>query len=126
MRTPNPRPRVLIVEPDGELAMAMVNECLAIGLEPKLCLGDQDGTCPAICHDTCTRGQNAAAAFVATPALNRPFHAATCAGKAPTLVSTPDQVPTGIPDKLTIAYPYVPADAARLLASLARGAPTDF
>ena len=125
MTTHTPRPKVLIVEPDRELAMAMMRACLELGLEPKLCLGDQDGSCPATCRADCPRGDGAHAVLVATPALNRPFHAATCAGMAPAIISTPRQVPTGISDKLTIKYPYVPADAALLLAFVARAGTVD-
>ena len=115
MRISEDRPRVLIVESDPDLALAMVRECLDVGLEPKLCLA-HDVDCPAEFRGECPRNRGISAAFVSLDSIAKPTYSSTCAGRVRTITagsSTSD-------DEVSFPEIYDPRLAAVALLKLAR------
>jgi len=122
------RPRVLIVEPDGILALATLRACLEVGLEPKLCMGpDKDLTgCPGLQGEPCERSSTIEASLVTIDTGMARIAAPACmggrvvlAGERP-LLGAPT-IGALAPD-VTLGYPYEPIKAAELLLQLVREA----
>lgn len=119
------RPRVLIVEDDPTLALAIMKECLSAGLEPKLCMGpDRGSSCPGLTGDGCprTKGVEATLLSITTGGLRRA--APSCiggrvvlAGERPLVGATTTAVVH--PDRV-IGYPYSPKESASLLFDLVK------
>ena len=122
------RPRVLIVEPDGVLALATLRACLDVGLEPKLCMGpDKDpDQCPGLHGRPCDRSSRIEASLVTIDTGLSRIAAPACmggrvvlAGERP-LLGAPT-IGALAPD-VTLGYPYEPVKAAELLLQLVREA----
>ena len=123
---PAQRPRVLIVEPDGMLALATMRACLEVGLEPKLCMGpDKDPTqCPGLRGKPCERSSRIEASLVTIDTGMARIAAPACmggrvvlAGERPLLGAS--TIGALAPD-VTLGYPYEPAKAAEFLLQLVR------
>ena len=116
-------PRVLIVEEDPDIAIAMVGECIEAGLEPKLCLGpDRTSGCPATSGEPCARTEGIEATLISiTTGKLRQVAPACVGGKVVVAGERPlvGAATTAIlhPDH-QISYPYDPTEAAAMLASL--------
>lgn len=118
-------PRVLIVEEDPDLAMALVNECLDAGLEPKLCMGPaKTSSCPGLQGDGCPRVRGVEATFLSVTSGRQRAASPACAGGR--LVLSGERPLVGAatisvlkPDA-AVEYPYEPHAAASLLFSLVK------
>lgn len=117
------RPRVLIVEEDPVLSLATVNECLKIGLEPKLCLGvEAHSSCPGLVGEECPRTHGIEATLVSIATGRQRMVAPACVGGR--LLLSGERLLVGAatrgvlhPDAV-IDYPYDPHSAALLLFSM--------
>jgi hypothetical protein len=122
------RPRVLIVEPDGVLALATMHACLDVGLEPKLCMGpDQDPSrCPGLHGEVCPRSAHVEASLITIETGRGRIAAPACLGGRVVLAGERPLV--GIATQAALApetvldYPYDPEQAAALLLQLVRDA----
>lgn len=117
-------PRVLIVEPDRDLASMTVVACLEAGLEPKLCRGPSHTEfCPGMHGRSCFRGRDVEAALIG---ITDPWQARItplCAVGAPRIVASARGVSRTRREVLEGAealldHPYHPDQAARLLSRL--------
>lgn len=121
--SPAGRPRVLIVEDDPHLAMAMIRECDRLGLEPKLCRGPAfTSDCPGLRGDDCPRVNNIEATLVSITSGDQRRAAPACVGgkvvvtgERPLLGSVTAAV---LHADERLPYPYDPKDAAGVLAAL--------
>lgn len=119
--------RVLIVEPDADLAMALIRECSRLGLEPKLCRGPRlASSCPALEGDRCDRpGQVEATLVSVTDATERKV-APVCGGGR--VVVAGDRPLVGphtigaIGADFVVSYPYDPREVAEILLAQVTGA----
>jgi hypothetical protein len=119
--------RVLIVEPDADLAMALVRECSRLGLEPKLCRGPRlTSSCPALEGDRCERPEHVEATLVSvTDAIERKA-APVCGGGR--VVVAGDRPLVGphtigaIGADVVVSYPYDPREVAAILLAQVTGA----
>ena len=118
--------RVLIVEPDADLAMGVIRECSKLGMEPKLCRGPRlTSACPALEGARCERPDSVEATLVSiSDGLERRV-APVCGGGR---VLVAGERPLVGPHTIgalgadaVIGYPYDPRDAARLLYDLVHG-----
>jgi hypothetical protein len=120
------RPRVLIVEPDRDLALGVIQACLDSGLEPKICLGADWNTteCPGLRGEPCPRtgGVEATLLSITTPEAQRAFP--SCVGGR--LVLSGDRkvldeiAGKGPAPDARLLYPYEPDAAAETLLQLVR------
>lgn len=123
---PEARPRVLIVEPDPELAMALIREGLSLGLEPKLCRGPVVSLdCPGLRGEPCARTDRIAATLITVVNEWEKRAAPTCAGQGSVLVCSPtrrgsgEETVAGVRADRRLVYPYDPRAAAHVLLELA-------
>ncbi|HET7481404.1 MAG TPA: hypothetical protein VFK89_00950 [Actinomycetota bacterium] len=128
MTSPSPaaqtqRPRVLIVEPDGQLALATVRACLEAGLEPKLCMGP-DETCPGLSGHTCDRAARVEASLVSIASGLGRIASPACAGGRVVLAGERPLVGHAtvgmLAPEAVLDYPYNPNAAAGLLLQIVR------
>ena len=122
------RPRVLIVEPDGMLALATMRACLDAGLEPKLCMGaDKDPSrCAGLNGEPCPRTATVEATLITIDTGYSRMAAPACmggrvilAGERPMLG---DSTKAALDPDATLSYPYDPETAAAMLLQLVRDA----
>ena len=120
------RPRVLIVEPDPELAMALIREGLSLGLEPKLCRGPVVSLdCPGLRGEPCARTERIAATLITIVNEWEGRAAPTCAGQGSILVRSPtrrgsaEETVGGVRADRRLIYPFDPREAAHVLLELA-------
>lgn len=119
------RPRVLIVEDDPDLAMAMVHECLQVGLEPKLCRGPSSTSdCPGMRGEACPRTQRVEATLIGMAGASLRAAAPACVGgrlllcgNRPLTGATTDRV---LGPDAKLSYPYSPPEAAQILFRLVK------
>ena len=122
------RPRVLIVEPDGTLALATLRACLDAGLEPKLCMGtDKDpSSCPGLNGHACPRAAHVEATLITIDTGYSRMAAPACMGGRVILAG--DRPMLGVATQaalrhdVTLSYPYDPETAAAMLLQLVRDA----
>ncbi|MEA2462033.1 MAG: hypothetical protein QOH90_2210, partial [Actinomycetota bacterium] len=121
-------PRVLIVEEDPVLALDTAKECLALGLEPKLCLGPERSTnCPGLKGEACPRSRGVEATFVSISSGRQRMAAHSCRGGRVVIAAERPlggaaTVATICPD-VQLGQPYDPRTAASALFSLVRDEP---
>lgn len=115
------KPRVLIVEPDGDLALATLRACLDVGLEPKLCLGPEyaGNSCPGLRGEPCHRTMDVEATLISITTGAERRVAPSCAGGRTVLAGErPLAGPATegvVAPEAHLHYPYRPESAAALL-----------
>ena len=122
------RPRVLIVESDGVLALATMHACLDAGLEPKLCMGAdaEPSRCPGLHGRTCPRSAEVEATLLTIDTGYSRMAAPACMGGRVILAG--ERPMLGLATKVALhhdailSYPYDPEKAAAMLLQLVRDA----
>lgn len=116
-----PPARVLIVEPDLETAMQMVQLCLAEGLEPKLCLGPTYyDDCPGRFEGHCPRPDGAEVVFVSVDENWQPRIVPSCVGNAKAIISCSRELSRSMRELFQPAVPMLerPYDAVKAVEAI--------
>jgi len=120
------RARVLLVEPDADLAMGLLRECSRLGMEPKLCRGPRlQSSCPVLEGSRCDRALGVEATLVSvTDAVERRVAPGCAGGRVVVAGERPIVGPHtvgAIGADAMIGYPYDPAEAAEILLAQVSG-----
>ena len=113
--------RVLIVEPDEQVADRVAARAVELGLDPVVCRGvSTNAACPVLHGDECAKNSGCGAVFVSLDGDPQARVAPGCAGDAPLLLARPafGSARVIVADR-HMEQPYSPEHAALLLYAFA-------